>query len=219
MTASTTGNGRRRKAAQPLKQYETPAWCVEQLLRFMPRLVCHPVVEPCCGSGRIVRALLAGGVPTVVAADLELPENNFSCQQADICDPVAQDRLRRSFEDPSLVTNPPYAEALYAALRGPWKEYRRGALLLRFTADEYIPARSAFLDRIYMMISLPRVTWLRRDAPDEGPYTRAHTTGKDNCHSAWFCWDDDAFPKGHRPDHKILYRVRPRDIQQVTARR
>lgn len=77
--------------------YETPAWVTGALLPHLPKGI-RVIWEPACGSGKMVRALTAGGYD-VVGTDIEDGTNFLDCME----DTAPQ--------IDAIVTNPPYIHA------------------------------------------------------------------------------------------------------------
>lgn len=75
--------------------YETPAWATEALLPHLPQLVGRNILEPACGSGKMVRALEGRGLH-VTGFDIEDGRDFLQC--------IA------TFAS-AVVTNPPYVLA------------------------------------------------------------------------------------------------------------
>ena len=183
LTARTVSMGNARGAFKDRGNdvYETPAVAVEALLK-VERLPPH-IWEPCCGSGRIVEVLRAGG-HRVTASDL----------MGDGIDFLTENRAPDGVG--ALVTNPPYKLAADFVRHGV-KLVSTVAMLLRLNFLEGI-GRSDLIDsgqlaRVHVFANrLPRmhlVGWT-------GPRCSSTTA------YAWFVWE-----RGHVGPPR-LYRIR-----------
>jgi len=78
--------------------YPTPSWGVQALLNHVE--VTGPILEPCCGAGRMVEVLRAAG-HQVTASDL----HDYGCGEVrDFFD------IKKKWRG-SIITNPPYKHA------------------------------------------------------------------------------------------------------------
>ena len=75
--------------------YQTPAWVAEALLPHLPDQT-HPIWEPACGEGNIVRVLADAGYP-IYASDIVDGEDFFEAKTTHDC--------------LGIVTNPPFDNA------------------------------------------------------------------------------------------------------------
>jgi hypothetical protein len=165
---SSTNRGAERRVDDA---YETPQWCVRRLLEVWQPLD-GVIVEPCCGSGQIVRCL---------------PDKTWiTCDVRDVVPTVPQhvtgDFLGLSdFGDAGLasavLTNPPFSLA---------EEFIRHSRALFQLAD------LAFLLRLNFLGSAGRLPlWHDLGSPDVFvlPNRPSFTGGKtDSCEYAWFVW-------------------------------
>lgn len=173
---SATGRGAKR-AERDL--YGTPLWLIDAIVpHVLPKEWPHDrkfcVLEPSCGDGRIVEALLAAECPAtlgVVAADIA---------------PSYAPAFRANFLDLNpqplydlVITNPPYSHA---------KEFvDQGKLFLR------PEGRLVLLLRINFLGSQKRANWWRKNKPTGiymTPRRPSFTGGSktDATEYAWFQW-------------------------------
>lgn len=154
---------------RPLDDYETPEDVTERLLEHVP--LRGRVLEPACGSGRIVRVL-----------------RKFGCDVTGTDVKTGDDFLNRSNRFPGhIATNPPYRDGLAEAftrqalelaigrvcmlLEGKflWGEKRAMGLFAEYPPDKII----IIPDRIYFF-----------QGPDGDPL------GSQFFNHAWICWPD-----------------------------
>jgi len=163
---SSTNRGSERRVDDA---YETPAWCVRRLLEvWQPRE--GELVEPCCGSGQIVRCL---------------PDRFWHTYDVRLVVPVATHHVTEDFLDcrgvigadriAAVITNPPFSLA---------EEFIRHCDELFRTAD------LVFLLRLNFLGSAGRLKlWRDVGTPDVFvlPNRPSFTGGKtDSCEYAWF---------------------------------
>lgn len=112
--------------------YYTPADATQDLIRLAPELRGGELLDPCCGDGRMARALLAAGrVRQVRLNDFSPPTDS----------PAWAVASRRDAADPALyipapdlvVTNPPFGHAGAIAHQALARARRGVALLVRLT--------------------------------------------------------------------------------------
>lgn len=195
MAQRKSGYERRR-----LDNYETPPWATEALVsalkaeRLLPR---GPVWEPCAGSGKMVRALRAGGLE-VIASDVTAHDGldfvaDFTHPEGALeLDAGARHRAAagspqgsRGAHFKAIITNPPYGlvdETVRRAIDLMRPAHGLVAMLLksdwdwaRTRADLFAPGAGLAL----RLALVGRVTWIDPVPGKAGP-SENH---------AWFVWD------------------------------
>jgi SAM-dependent methyltransferase len=168
---SATG---RSKVRDELDRYDTPAWCVDRLLDRVS-LPHGWWLEPCCGSGSIIRAVArrqAPGWAQWTALDIE-PRGVFAEAMADRADfltwtPPQRKRFRVS------ISNYPYKHAYEFARKN------------RDLADIVVA-----LLRLNWLESEVRAHWLRCNKPDVYVLPNRPSfngRGTDATAYGWFVW-------------------------------
>lgn len=187
---SSTNRGSKRSEAD---FYETPAWCVEWLLKeWQPEYRCvgdvPRILEPCAGRGAIIRAYQDAGLRGV---KWTANENDQERAEAVLRSGLTAKHLcftsdfltwPRDFVPSTrfdyILTNPPFSLA---------EEFVRKSLGL---ADVVI-----MLLRLNFLGSQKRAPFLRSNMPDVYILSkRPSFTGKgtDSTEYAWFVWDSRA---------------------------
>ena len=159
--------------------YETPEWVTAALIPHLPRQIGW-VLEPACGSGKMVRALeraLPTGAP-VIGTDIE-PGPCFT--RADFL------LERGSVECDAIVTNPPYELAQQFcehALRLTEANRRIVAMLLRTDFDHAKSRTHLFRDCpafAKKLVLMKRICWfVEADGKPKASPSFNH---------AWYIWD------------------------------
>lgn len=112
--------------------YFTPADATRVLIERAPEVSGQDLLDPCCGDGRMARALLAAGrVRQVRLNDISPPTDSAAWELAS----------RRDAADPTLylpapdvvVTNPPFGHSGHIAHQALQRARRAVALLVRLT--------------------------------------------------------------------------------------
>jgi hypothetical protein len=145
--------------------YETPEWVTEALLPHLPAKL--RIWEPAAGSGKMVRALRAGG-HVVEASDIAQGRDFLLAKKAMRCD--------------AIVTNPPYAMASAFIERALDLTRQTGivAMLLRTdfdharTRQHLFSSCPAFAKKIVLT---KRIVWF--DSPKAAP----------SFNHAWYVWN------------------------------
>lgn len=148
-------------------QYETPEWVTKAVAPYLPFNV--TVLEPACGSRRMVNALLDAGCSDVVGTDIQ----------------TGDDFLLRPHANGfgSIVTNPPFNLAnqfIEHALELMKPQRGMVAMLLRTDFDHAKTRRHLFDEHPAFSTKLvltKRIVWFER--PGAAP----------SFNHAWFIWD------------------------------
>ena len=146
--------------------YETPEWCTIALAAHLPEYV-RTILEPACGSGKMVRPLRVIGYE-VTGSDIQDGLSFFSTTSA------AYD---------AIVTNPPYnlaTEFVEHALHLMEPNHGAVAMLLRCDFDHAKTRKHLFAENAYFskkLILTKRIKWI------EG------STGSPSFNHAWYIWD------------------------------
>jgi hypothetical protein len=173
----------------PLDLYETPSWCVDALIPHLPRFTGR-VLEPACGSGKMVRALRLHNFD-VIGSDIAQGED-FLQQE-----PATDIR--------AVISNPPYdlaQEFIEHALS--FDTVRIVAMLLRIDFDSAATRRHLFADCkafAKKVVLTKRIRWI------EG------STGSPSFNHAWFVHD-----RRHRGPPTIAYAGLPLSVEAADAR-
>lgn len=189
-------SAKRGKPKRPQEDYETPAWCVQSLLSEV-QLPGGCWLDPCAGSGSIIRAVNEvrsdvawSGCEIRSACTDSLRSLAGHYQIGDFFDPVNQKLLRKSLPGGRfsvVLTNPPYSVA---------EDFINACLPL---ADATI-----MLLRLNFLETAPRAAfWRQRMAnvyvlPNRPSFTGG---GTDATAYAWFLWT------GHEPREFGVIRV------------
>lgn len=172
------------------ERYETPAWCVEALLRAWRPQYSERVLDPCVGNGAIPHAYEAVDPhPKRVWTLVDIaPETSKICDLPDVvCGRVSifsgdffsivKTRPRVYFD--LCIMNPPYSLA---------EEFIRKA---RECSREV-----AALLRLGFLAGQKRNSWLRSDPPNVYVLSRRPSftgRGTDATDYAWFVWDGSPY--------------------------
>jgi hypothetical protein len=170
-------------------KYPTPTWLVKAVLPYvthhgMRRGHEFTMLEPCCGSGNIVKTFLEYAKPTepqVIAYDIEAQgygetKDFLSVTPQPVCD--------------LILTNPPFALA---------QEFVQRAFEWRRNEDSLV----VMLLRLNWFGSKKRAAWLRENMPSsilitpKRPLFRLNKDGKrgtDATEYAWFVWGPRVAP-------------------------
>jgi len=138
--------------------YQTPPSAVVPLLPFLRGI--RTFAEPCCGEGKLIRALEAHGLSCSFWADLE---NGFDAI-------VGMKTVEARFD--AIITNPPWTRDVLHQMIEEFQSIAPTWLL--FDAD-WVHTRQAspYIDQCSHIVSVGRVKWI-----EESKFT-----GKDN--AAW----------------------------------
>lgn len=170
---SSTNRGAERRTDDV---YETPSWCVTRLLEaWGPRW--GELVEPCSGSGQIVKRMTGGWIwHTCDIREID-PAPSLHHVTGDFLarDPVGpQERIG------AVITNPPFSLA---------EEF------IRHSRAMYPRADLVFLLRLNFLGSEKRhPLWRDLGAPDVYVFPNRPDFsggGGDSCEYAWFVWPPD----------------------------
>lgn len=178
---SSTNRGGKRIA---MDVYETPRWCVDAILDRIYTPQMKMVLEPCAGSGNIIKAIVERD-PDVQVWGMEPRGEAFrDLVKIDRCHPSCVEYM--DCENPGhydlVITNPPF----YCAQD-----------MLKHTFSHCSPQRCkvtiCYLLRINFLASQGRRDWWTQHKPT-GIYIlskRPSFTGgpTDSCDYAWFVWD------------------------------
>ena len=151
--------------------YYTPDWATQQLLHAFPEIQGRRLLDPCCGDGRMAKAL-APRFSDVVLNDLGSPIGSGIYRY----DATQGDLYRWACAD-AIVTNPPFVvcgQIAWECVR-PDREVKFVALLLRATFLEPCEGRE----------------WLTRRPPDAVlalPRISFTGGGTDSAPCWWFVW-------------------------------
>lgn len=107
---SSTGRGAIR---HPDDYYATPAWCTRAILTRLD-VRGKVVLEPACGSGAIIRELVAAGA-SVFGVELDAERAQASCAARAIevyCDDFLAPRSALMPRPDVIITNPPFSLAM-----------------------------------------------------------------------------------------------------------
>lgn len=207
-------SGKRNSGKKLHNFFDTPAWVVlEGLAPFFPvKGLC--VVEPACGTGKMVRALVEAGATTVIASDiikrkrLQLP-TFVPFRRADFTKAAISDGID------ALITNPPFG--VQGALAQAFIE--KGLTQLRDgprSGKDHIPFMALLLSvdfdlaagRIHLFERCPefycvirlrrRIEWFARKKKRNGK----KSSGPSQNH-AWFIWR--AVPRAVGVDPVTMY--------------
>ena len=83
--------------------YATPLTAFMPLIPYLPRVTTW---EPACGDGRLVKAMIASGIPAI-GSDLFPQNSGEECNDGESVDFLTRDDFH-----PCIVTNPPFSLAL-----------------------------------------------------------------------------------------------------------
>lgn len=167
---------RTKRSERGLDFYETPAWCVEAIAPHLPR-VC--ALDPACGDGAILSALIASGWDGGMLDGIEFDGARAAAAFAQGFAVEAGDALTMDWNEPALVVmNPPFSQA---------EAFVRKALA------ETEPARGtvAALLRLAFLEGKSRAELHRERPSDVYVLSRrpSFTGGStDSCAYAWFAW-------------------------------
>jgi predicted RNA methylase len=160
--------------------YETPAWCVRAILKHLP--LGGRILEPGCGNGAILKALLAADLDAHAIVGVEqnpeladlaraaLPGGEVHCEDFLTCDDYGGFDL--------VIGNPPYGLA---------QEFVERALQLAEPDNGTV----AMLLRLSWVASLKRVAFHKAAPCDIYVLPRRPSFtggGTDSCDYAWFTW-------------------------------
>lgn len=175
MSSTSRGSERRIDDA-----YETPAWCVTRLLeKWGPRW--GELVEPCSGSGQIVKCLPGWIWHTCDIREIYPPPSLRHVTRDFLsCDPVGPPA-----HIGAVITNPPFSLA-EQFIRHSRALYPRADLVFLLRLNF---AGSAGRLRLWRDIGMPDVYVL----PNRPSFTGGKT---DSCEYAWFRWPSDARSRG-----------------------
>jgi len=187
---SATNRGGQR---HPDDFYATPAWCVRGLLDCVD-LAHIPIVDPCAGTGAIIRALAECGLDAMgIEASQERAEdaNSMLSRQWEQ-DPqtvahsfvIHGDGLARSWRGNRIVINPPFKTARLWIEKGLREAVSMSALL-----------------RLGFLASRKRADmWSVVTAPDQMIVLSSRPSftgnGTDSCDYAWYHWDCERVRSG-----------------------
>jgi len=168
---SSTNRGAERRIDDV---YETPAWCVRRLLEvWQPRE--GELVEPCCGSGQIVRCFPGRSWSTCDIRDVE------PLSERHVTGDFLQVTTATDHSVTAVITNPPFSLA---------EEF------IRHCDELYRSADLVFLLRLNFLGSAGRLKlWRDLGAPDVFvlPNRPSFTGWKtDSCEYAWFVFPTQA---------------------------
>jgi hypothetical protein len=142
--------------------YRTPELAVLPLLDHISDV--REYIEPCAGDGALIDILKKYGKKCLFACDI------FS-QREDV---VKYDLFDLSFENKTIITNPPWDRKILHPLLDKVVESKNCVAYLLFDADwMHTKQSSNYIKYCEKIISIGRVKWI------EG----SKMTGKDNC-----CW-------------------------------
>jgi hypothetical protein len=165
----------RARYALTADHYETPAWCVDAILRARPDVLAEAdILDPCAGRGAILRRLAAAGKH---ARGIELDTSRWHACVDDGIACEAGDALgATSWGSPEIVImNPPFALA-EEFVRRALAEARFGVLaLLRLAFLEGLSRSSLHRDHASDVYVLPRRPSFVGGRTDASAY-------------AWFHW-------------------------------
>lgn len=169
--------------------YETPTWCIEALLKVIPKGRFDFALDPCCGTGNILDALKKWD-PNLVLQGFEIdPSKSYIANKKhtvttrDALDAGCWGRLTEL-----VITNPPYKSAMQFVEKSIRNTHTTCMLLpLNFLGSQ---KRAKFHREnpsdIYILPKRPSFTG----------------TGTDACEYAWFVWG--TFEKGIGNRWRIL---------------
>ncbi len=128
---SATGRGAVRDARD---FYRTPAWCVRAILPFLP--TSGTILEPGCGDGAIVQALITAGIARDRIYGVELDKHLAAeCEEFTGAEVQVGNFLKEPMPNAALVIgNPPFGLALEFVEKALELVHRRGGtvcMLLR----------------------------------------------------------------------------------------
>jgi hypothetical protein len=177
---SSTNRGSERRVDD---EYETPAWCVRRLLEVWQPRGEGELVEPCCGSGRIMECLPFRIWNTCDIRSVVAPQSKRHI----VGDFLECQKLGDESLVSAVITNPPFSLA---------EEF------IRHCDELYRSADLVFLLRLNFLGSVGRLPlWRDLGSPDVFvlPNRPSFTGGKtDSCEYAWFLWPPDARQFGGR---------------------
>lgn len=183
--------------------YPTPAWVVAALAEHVD-LAHKGIWEPACGTGEMVKAIVAAGVAYAHATDIV--DHGYSGMD-DRLD-FLKDNCRLTHYD-GIITNPPYghrgelAEAFIRRGLRKTADYGFLALLLPVDFDSAVKRRALFADCPYFagkIILTQRIKWF------DGP-------SSPSANHAWFLWQRTWI--GERQTPRLLYA--PRELKKEKA--
>jgi hypothetical protein len=144
--------------------YETPEWVTETLIPHIPERV-RTVLEPSCGSGKMVRVLIRK-FPVVAGFDLQRGHNFLEYMGT---------------QHHAIITNPPYGlaqEFIENALTLTRPVNGFVAMLLRTDYDHAKTRQHLFeFPFAKKLVLTRRIKWFE------------NTTGSPSFNHAWFIWD------------------------------
>ena len=186
---SSAGRGAER---QPDDAYYTPAWATHAILRRLDLPLRGVWVDPCAGSGAIIRAARERS-PHNTLVDWHVAELREECR-ADLealdLEPTIGDAL-----DPDHVVNPwtgGYGSPVVCLTNPPYK------FALEFVKRSLIECEhTVMLLRLAFLESQKRATWLRSNKPDVYvlPKRPSFVHGRtDSAAYAWMHWRRSARP-------------------------
>jgi len=165
------GKRARRKKRHPDDFYETPQWCVAEILRRLPD---GAVFDPCAGTGAILRACILAGR---YAHGVELDAGRASSPVSGVGSRLSQGDGLAALEGdhPLIVMNPPF-KSLEGWLRAAVRPGRVVAVLMKISVMA-AQTRKALFEKIGM----PDVFVLTRRPSFTGQ-------GSDMAEYGWFVW-------------------------------
>ncbi len=180
-----------RKCLKPAPQrrerdaYYTPDWATATLIERAPEVEGLRLLDPCCGDGRMARAIMAAGRFEWRAITSDIDPGVESTWGYDACDP----QLYRECSPGVcwVVTNPPW----------------EGSGKIAWTALQHAQHGVALLLRITWLEPCEGREWLKRCPPTRQivlPRISYDGSGNtDSATSAWFIWtrgEDGAWQRG-----------------------
>lgn len=178
-----------RVLGDALDRYDTPGIITQQFLdQWKPRTRIRRILEPCAGSGAMLRELRGHwSLAQIDATDID-PRTRMA-KRADILDPASMaDALGRdaigSYD--LIITNPPFILAQEMLDRS-LELVRRGGLVV-------LLLRLGFLEssrrNVWWRTRMPREVWVLPSRPRF--YKSAKGSTSDSATYGWFVWKNDA---------------------------
>ena len=164
---SSTNRGGKRV---PNDFYETPSWCVEKLLPYLP--ASGGVLDPCAGRGAILDAAASLGSPSI---GYDIDPN---CGRFPTCDSLTIEWPMCSV----VLMNPPFSRALEFVKYSLKQQARHRGI-------------TCALLRLSFLSSIGRAEFLKESNPDVFVLSKRPSFtggGTDSCDYAWFYWSPNS---------------------------
>jgi len=192
---SATGRGKTKR--DPNDFYETPQWCVHRFLeKTKSRLQQGTWLEPCAGSGAIIRASKSFGVPSSFVA-VELQEKFMPV--------LAKTKgVSRVYADNFLKWHPDEYRKFQVAIGNP--PYKLAEEVIKHALEQ--SEQVCMLLRLNFLSSGKRCEWLQDTKPDVFvlPNRPSFTgVGTDATDYAWFLWDKNSKGIGQNKGEVSVY--------------